>query len=135
MTLDVVNLLVDDYDAAIDFFVDALDFKLDQNETATDAAGATKRWVVVRPRDGGTGLLLSHAIGEDQAAAVGGQFAGKVGFILRVDDFEAAYERMMRHGVVFSESPRDEHYGRVVVFVDVAGNKWDLIGPHTSPPE
>jgi catechol 2,3-dioxygenase-like lactoylglutathione lyase family enzyme len=129
MAIDVVNLLVDDYDVAIDFFVRALDFALDQDEVTVDAAGANKRWVVVRPGDGGCGLLLSRAAGVDQVSTLGAQFAGKVGFILRVDDFDVAVERMTRYGVEFAESPRDEPYGRVVVFIDVAGNKWDLIGP------
>ena len=73
MSLDVVNLLVQDYDVAIDFFVRALDFALDQDEVAVDASGATKRWVVVRPGDGGTGLLLSRASTDDQAATIGMQ--------------------------------------------------------------
>ena len=129
MAIDTVNLLVDDYDAAIDFFVRALDFTLDADEATTDAEGVAKRWVVVRPREGGTGLLLSRATNDAQRAGIGAQFAGKVGLILRVDDFAAAYERMSRYGVEFTETARDEDYGRVVVFVDVAGNKWDLIGP------
>ena len=132
MALDLVRVLVADYDEAIDFFVRALDFTLDEDVETTDDAGVTKRWVVVRPGDGATGLLLSRASGADRAAAVGAQFAGLVGFILRVDDFETAYARMHRYGVEFCESPRDEPYGRVVVFVDVAGNRWDLIGPVVS---
>lgn len=131
MALDVVSVLVDDYDEAIDFFVGALDFTLDE-DVVTDDEGTAKRWVVVRPRDATTGLLLSRASGDDQVAAVGAQFAGKVGFILRVDDFDTAYERMDRYGVEFCESPRDEAYGRVVVFLDVAGNRWDLIGPRAT---
>ena len=63
------------------------------------------------------------------AATVGNQVAGRVGFFLRVDDFEAAYQRMASAGVHFVTAPRTEPYGRVVVFTDIAGNRWDLLGP------
>jgi len=66
------------------------------------------------------------------ALVVGEQFAGRVGFFLRVDDFAATYERMRSAGVEFLGEPRDEAYGTVVVFRDVSGNKWDLLGPRPS---
>jgi predicted enzyme related to lactoylglutathione lyase len=91
--------------------------------------GRPKRWVVVRPPGAATGLLLAQADGDDQQSVIGGQFAGRVGFFLRVDDFDAARRRMLRHGVEFVTEPRDEAYGRVAVFVDVSGNRWDLLGP------
>ena len=74
-------------------------------------------------------MLLAQADGPRQAAAVGNQAAGRVGFFLRVDDFGAAFERMTAAGVEFATAPRDEPYGRVAVFLDVAGNRWDLLGP------
>ena len=74
-------------------------------------------------------MLLAQADGPDQAAAVGNQVAGRVGFFLRVDDFDAAFERMTAAGVEFASAPRTEPYGRVAVFLDVAGNRWDLLGP------
>jgi predicted enzyme related to lactoylglutathione lyase len=74
-------------------------------------------------------LLLARADGEDQASAVGRQAAGRVGFFLQVDDFDAAYARMASADVEFLTAPRTEPYGRVAVFRDIAGNKWDLIGP------
>ena len=83
----------------------------------------------MRPPDAATGLLLVLADGDRQQAVIGAQFAGRVGLFLRVDDFDAARQRMLDHGVEFVSEPRDEDYGRVVVFVDVAGNKWDLLGP------
>ena len=83
----------------------------------------------MRPPGARTALLLAQADGERQAAAVGDQFAGRVGLFLRVDDFEATYARMRAAGVEFAGEPRDEAYGRVVVFADVAGNRWDLLGP------
>jgi SAM-dependent methyltransferase/catechol 2,3-dioxygenase-like lactoylglutathione lyase family enzyme len=97
--------------------------------TAAPIGAASKRWVVVRPPGGGTGLLLARADGERQAAAVGEQAGGRVGFFLRVDDVPAAYERLRAAGVVFEGPPRREAYGRVAVFRDVAGNRWDLVGP------
>jgi catechol 2,3-dioxygenase-like lactoylglutathione lyase family enzyme len=129
MHLEHVALVVHDYDAAIRPFVDALGFELVEDTPSLTKEGRPKRWVVVRPPDATTGLLLAQADGDDQQAAVGGQFAGRVGFFLRVDDFDAARQRMLQHGVEFVTEPRDEAYGRVVVFVDVAGNRWDLLGP------
>jgi catechol 2,3-dioxygenase-like lactoylglutathione lyase family enzyme len=127
--LEQTAILVDDYDRAIAFFVDALGFELVEDSPATTNDGRPKRWVVVRPPDAQTGLLLARADGDRQACGVGDQFAGRVGLFLRVDDFDAAHERMRRHGVTFLTAPRDEPYGRVAVFVDVAGNSWDLLGP------
>ena len=83
----------------------------------------------MRPPGAATGLLLAQADGERQERAVGDQFAGRVGLFLRVDDFQAAYERMRAGGVEFVGEPRDEPYGRVAVFLDIAGNRWDLLGP------
>ncbi|MFZ4810056.1 MAG: VOC family protein [Ilumatobacteraceae bacterium] len=122
-------VIVDDYDAAIEFFVEALGFELVEDSPATTDAGEPKRWVVVRPPGATTGLLLALADGDDQRAAIGNQFAGRVGLFLRVDDFDEAYARMRAHDVVFIDEPRDQPYGRVTVFVDVAGNRWDLLGP------
>jgi len=138
--LSLVAVVVDDYDQAIEFFVDVLGFELVEDSPAlTTKDGRPKRWVVVRPpaasaggaSAGGaaTGLLLARADGPEQAAAVGNQAAGRVGFFLHVDDFEESYQRMAKAGVEFVSEPRDEPYGRVVVFRDIAGNKWDLIGP------
>ena len=134
MQLELISIVVDDYDEAIGFFTKALGFDLVEDSPAlTTNGGRPKRWVVVRPPATQTGILLARADGEDQAAVVGAQVAGRVGFFLRVDDFDAAYERMTAAGVEFVGSPRSEPYGRVVVFRDIAGNKWDLLGPR--PPE
>jgi catechol 2,3-dioxygenase-like lactoylglutathione lyase family enzyme len=129
MHVEQTVLIVDDYDAAIEFFVEALGFELVEDSPATTEAGEPKRWVVVRPPGATTGLLLAQADGDGQRAAIGNQFAGRVGLFLRVDDFDEAYARMRAHDVVFIGEPRDEPYGRVTVFVDVAGNRWDLLGP------
>ncbi len=127
--LELFSLVVEDYDRAIEFFVGALGFELAEDLPSLTNDGRAKRWVVVRPPNAQTGLLLAQADGERQAAVVGDQFAGRVGLFLRVDDFEAAYERMVAAGVEFVSEPRSEPYGRIAVFVDVAGNRWDLLGP------
>jgi catechol 2,3-dioxygenase-like lactoylglutathione lyase family enzyme len=129
MHLEQIAVIVDEYDAAIRFYVDVLGFELVEDSPSLTDDGRPKRWVVVRPRGAQTALLLAQADGERQAAAVGDQFAGRVGLFLRVDDFDATFERMRAAGVELVGEPRDEPYGRVVVFVDVAGNRWDLLGP------
>ena len=127
--LELVALVVRDYDAAIHFFVDVLQFELVEDTPSLTNDGRPKRWVVVRPRGGQTAILLARADGDAQAGVAGRQFAGRVGLFLRVDDFDAAYERMIAAGVQFVSSPRDEAYGRVAVFLDLEGNRWDLLGP------
>ena len=130
--LELVTIVVEDYDAAIAFFVDALGFELAEDSPAVTNDGRPKRWVVVRPPGAQTGILLARADGEQQAAIVGNQAAGRVAFFLRVADFDASYERMMSAGVQFLSAPRTEAYGRVAVFADISGNRWDLLGPSTS---
>lgn len=131
--LDLVAIVVRDYDPAIRFFVDILGFDLLEDSPAVTTDGRPKRWVVVRPPGAQTGLLLARADNERQAAVVGEQHAGRVGFFLRVDDFAVHYERMLAAGVEFVRPPRAESYGQVAVFLDVAGNRWDLLGPARSP--
>ena len=129
MQLDLVTLLVEDQDVAIDFFVGVLGFELTADDPAATNDGRPKRWVVVRPPGAATGLLLAVADGDEQVAAVGHQVGGRVGLFLRVDDFGSTLRRMEAAGVRFLGPPRAEPYGEVVVFVDVAGNRWDLLGP------
>ncbi|WP_253853634.1 VOC family protein [Prauserella alba] len=132
MRLGLVSLIVRDYDEAIDFFVRAVGFELVEDSPATTNDGRPKRWVVVRPPNAESGILLARADGAEQRAAVGEQFAGRVGLFLDVDDadtFDATYARMRAAGVEFVSPPRAEPYGRVAVWWDVAGNRWDLRGP------
>lgn len=126
--LGLITIVVDDYDQAIEFFTAALGFDLVEDSPSLTNDGRPKRWVVVRPPGAETGVLLARADGERQTGAVGNQVAGRVGFFLQVDDFDAAYERMLGAGVDFVSLPRTEAYGRVAVFLDVAGNRWDLLG-------
>ena len=132
MNIDLAAIVVEKYDPAIAFFVDALGFELIEDSPALTNSGRPKRWVVVRPPGAATGILLAEADGAVQSAVVGNQLAGRVGFFLRVDDFDDALARMTAAGVEFLGEPRSEVYGRVVVFKDIAGNSWDLLGPPDS---
>ena len=127
--LHLVTIVVADYDPAIRFFVDVLGFELIEDLPSLTNDGRPKRWVVVRPPGAETGILLARADGPDQARVVGDQVAGRVGFFLQVDDFQATYERLLSAGVDFVKPPRSEDYGRIAVFTDIAGNRWDLLGP------
>ncbi len=129
MGLELVSVIVWEYDEAIAFFVDVLGCVLEEDTPSLDGDGQPKRWVVVRPIGSGSGILLAQARGEEQMALIGRQFAGRVGLFLRVDDFNASYTRMTSAGVEFLTAPRSESYGQVAVFKDLYGNKWDLLGP------
>ena len=127
--LSAVSVVVPDYDAAIAFYVGVLGFELIE-DTALSAA---KRWVTVAPPGSSeTRLLLAKAATDSQTAAIGNQTGGRVFLFLKTDDFERDYRRLRSANVAFTELPRDEVYGRVVVFTDPFGNKWDLIGPRPS---
>ena len=125
----LVALVVREYQPAIDFFVNVLQFELVEDVPSLTNDGRPKRWVVVRPPGGVTGLLLARADGDRQRAIVGDQFAGRVGFFLKVEDFDTARARMAAAGVTFVSAPRVEPYGTVAVFLDIEGNRWDLLGP------
>ena len=129
MRIESFVIVVDEYDPAIEFFVDVLRFELVEDSAELTNDGRPKRWVVVRPPGAETGIVLARADGAHQAGVVGKQVADRVGFLLRVEDFDDTYGRMIAKGVEFVTSPRAEPYGRVAVFVDVAGNRWDLLGP------
>ena len=120
-----VALLVREYDEAIAYFTGTLGFRLVEDTPM----GGGKRWVVVAPRGAKeAGLLLARAANEEQRAAVGRQSGGRVFLFLETDDFERDFASYTARGVSFQERPRDEAYGRVVVFADLYGNRWDLIG-------
>ena len=123
--LALATLMVADYDAATDFYVGKLGFSL----TRDDDMGGGKRWVVVTPPGSQGGLLLAKAANADQAARIGDQTGGRVGFFLKTDDFARDHARFMQAGVIFREAPRHEPYGTVAVFEDLYGNLWDLIEP------
>ena len=123
-SISAISLLVPDYDAGIAFYVGKLGFSLVEDTPLDDG----KRCVLVSPDDGAqTRLLLARAADSAQQAAIGHQAGGRVFLFLRTEDFDADYERFTAAGVRFLEAPRDEAYGKVAVFEDPFGNKWDLI--------
>lgn len=124
MKLALTALLVRDYDEAIDWYTRVLGLHL----VADRDMGGGKRWVEIAG-DGGGALLLANAKKPEELAAVGNQFGGRVGLFLHVDDFDAVYRRLVDANARLDEQPRDEPYGRVVVFRDLYGNRWDLIEP------
>jgi len=117
-------LLAPDYDEAIDYYTEVLGFDLLED---TDL-GSGKRWVRVAPTGSSCSLLLAKAKNEDQARYIGNQSGGRVFLFMRTDDFQSVYQKYRERKVRFVEEPRDEEYGRVVVFEDLYGNLWDLIG-------
>ena len=122
--LGMITVVVDDYDSAIDYYTTALGFTLIEDTKMSE----TKRWVVVAPdTNQGAALLLAQAATPEQSAAIGNQSGGRVMFFLYTDDFDRDYARMAKHNVTFTEEPRHEVFGKVVVFADKYGNKWDFI--------
>jgi len=130
--LDLVTILVEDYDRAITWFTDVMGFAVYEDSPATTTDGRLKRWVVVRPTPGGTGFVLAQADSALQHAALGTQTGDRVSFFLRVPDFEERLAVMRAAGVRLLGEPRAEPYGSVAVFLDPFGNRWDLLGPSTS---
>lgn len=124
-----MTFLVSDQGRAVASFVDALGFDVVADEPCVVGDATAKRWLVVRRPDGGAGLLLARAASQEQHAAVGSQFGGRVGLFLEVADFTAAHRRMIDAGLRSLEQPRSERDGTDAVFEDVAGNHWDLLGP------
>ena len=122
-TLAHVALVVRDYDEAIDFYTRALGFTLVEDAPLS----AEKRWVVVAPSGEGASLLLAKASNDAQLSRVGNQTGGRVFLFLHTDDFDRDHRMMSAHGVNFVEGPRAENYGKVAVFEDLYGNRWDLI--------
>lgn len=124
-----VTLLVREYDEAIAFFTGVLGFDLIEN-TALEGG---KRWVLVAPPGpAGTCLLLAKAATPEQANQVGNQAGGRVFLFLHTDDFRQAFDEFSARGLQFLEAPRQEPYGTVAVFVDLYGNRWDLLELRTA---
>lgn len=122
----LVALVVRDYDEAIQFYTQKLDFKLieDTYQPAQD-----KRWVVVAPPGSGNGmqLLLARASNAEQSERVGSQTGGRVFLFLYTDDFWRDYHRMRERDIRFIREPSEAPYGTVAVFADLYGNLWDLV--------
>ncbi|UOA31365.1 hypothetical protein DSM110093_01130 [Sulfitobacter sp. DSM 110093] len=123
MYLSAITLIVPDYDPAIAFYCGIMGFDLTE-----DVDQGRKRWVRVTPPGAQTGFILARAEGETQEAAIGNQGAGRVWLFLKVEDFTATFDQLTAAGVTFEEEPRHEPYGKVAVFRDPFGNRWDLLG-------
>jgi uncharacterized glyoxalase superfamily protein PhnB len=122
-TLGMIAVVIDEYDVAISHYVDDLNFILVEDSTLS----SEKRWVVVAPSFQGAKILLAKAATDQQKAAIGNSAGGRVGFFLYTTNFSETYENYKSRGIEFIEQPRQEAYGKVVVFKDKYGNKWDLI--------
>ncbi|MEJ0055956.1 MAG: VOC family protein [Bacteroidota bacterium] len=119
-----IALIVDDYDEAIKFYTQKLNFILVEDTPQSE----TKRWVVVSPPGSDCSLLLAKGVGEQQRSKIGNQTGGRVFLFLKTDDFWRDYNSMKEKGVKFVREPKEEEYGTVTVFEDLYGNLWDLIG-------
>jgi catechol 2,3-dioxygenase-like lactoylglutathione lyase family enzyme len=121
-----IALVVNDYDEAIDFYINKLGFQLIEDTQQSE----TKRWVVVKPNsEESCAILLAKAVGENQKNHIGNQTGGRVFLFLNTDDFWRDYNFFTKNGVKFVRLPSEEPYGIVAVFKDLYGNLWDLIGP------
>ncbi|MEO0001889.1 MAG: Lactoylglutathione lyase [Bacteroidota bacterium] len=117
-------LVVDNYDRAIDYYTQVLGFTLVHDEVLSE----TKRWVLVSPGDGSCQLLLAKAASAVQEQAIGNQSGGRVFLFLHTDTFDEDYARLLSHQVEIVRAPEVMPYGKVLVFKDLYGNLWDLIG-------
>jgi len=123
LTLGMVTIVVDSYDAAISHYVNELGFTLIEDTVLTPE----KRWVVVAPGTEGAKILLAQASTQEQIRAIGNSTGGRVGFFMYTGNFQDTYQSFLSKGIEFTENPRQESFGLVVVFKDKYGNKWDLI--------
>jgi catechol 2,3-dioxygenase-like lactoylglutathione lyase family enzyme len=119
----MTTIVIDTYDRAISHYVDDLGFTLIEDTELTPE----KRWVVVAPGENGGKILLAQASGDAQISAIGNSTGGRVAFFLYTDNFDETYESYLARNIEFTETPRNESFGKVVVFKDIYGNKWDLI--------
>jgi catechol 2,3-dioxygenase-like lactoylglutathione lyase family enzyme len=119
-----IALVVDDYDEAIKFYTEKLNFTLIEDTPQSE----TKRWVLVAPKGSEEcSLLLAKGVGEEQRSRVGNQTGGRVFLFLKTDDFWRDYQNIQSQGIKFVREPKDEEYGTVAVFEDLYGNLWDLV--------
>ena len=121
-----VALVVEDYDDAIKFYTEKLNFTLIEDTVLSE----TKRWVLVAPKGSAEcSLLLAKGVGDEQKSRIGNQTGGRVFLFLKTDDFWRDYKNMQTQGIKFTRKPKKEEYGTVAVFADLYGNLWDLIEP------
>lgn len=122
-----IALVVKDYDEAIEFYTNKLDFKLIEDTKLSEE----KRWVLIAPPGAKEcSLLLAKAATDEQSESVGNQTGGRVFLFLHTDNFQRDYDKMIGRKVRFVRPPKEEPYGMVAVFEDLYGNLWDLIEPN-----
>ena len=120
-----IALVVHDYDEAIKFYTEKLNFTLIEDTILTE----TKRWVLIAPKGSSASLLLAKASNEEQESRVGNQTGGRVFLFLQTDDFQRDYQNLENKGISIIRKPVQEAWGTVAVFADLYGNLWDLVGP------
>ena len=118
-------MVVEDYDAAIEFYTKKLNFDLIEDTPQSK----TKRWVLVAPKGSECSILLAKAVNDEQKKSIGNQTGGRVFLFLHTDDFWRDYHKMLADGIKFVRPPKEENYGIVAVFEDLYGNLWDLLDP------
>jgi catechol 2,3-dioxygenase-like lactoylglutathione lyase family enzyme len=119
-----IALVVEDYDDAIKFYTEKLNFTLIEDTVLSES----KRWVLVAPKGSAEcSLLLAKGVGDEQKSRIGNQTGGRVFLFLKTDDFWRDYKNMQNQGIKFTRDPKKEDYGTVAVFADLYGNLWDLI--------
>ncbi len=122
-----IALVVEDYDSAIEFYTEKLNFKLVEDTKLSD----TKRWVLISPPGSSCcNLLLAKAASEEQKSRIGNQTGGRVFLFLNTDNFKKDYQNLIDKHVTIVRPPSTEVYGTVAVFADLYGNLWDLIEPN-----
>ncbi len=127
--INQIALVVKDYDEAIAFYTQKLHFELIEDTVLSE----TKRWVVVAPKNSQCRLLLAKATDEEQLKSIGNQTGGRVFLFLHTDNFDREYQNLQNHQIAIIREPKNEAYGRVLVFEDLYGNLWDLIEPLAKP--
>ncbi len=120
-----IAIVVPDYDEAIDFYTNKLQFELIEDTVLSPS----KRWVLVKPNGSDCGLLLAKASNASQSASIGNQTGGRVFLFLHTDDFDRDFQNLEKHQIKIIRPPVEETWGKVCVFEDLYGNKWDLIEP------
>lgn len=121
-----ITVVVDDYDRAIQYYTQKLNFTLIEDTVLN----SSKRWVVIAPKDStGCCLLLAKAVDDEQKSRVGNQTGGRVFLFLQTNNFAEDFDRLKKNGVTIIREPIVEEYGTVAVFADLYGNLWDLIEP------
>ena len=118
-----IALLVDDYDKAIEFYTKKLNFTLSEDTILSPE----KRWVLVTPKGSSCSLLLAKAATAHQQQFIGNQSGGRVFLFLHTDEFEKDYNNLLHHNITIVREVSEEPYGKVAVFEDLYGNRWDLI--------